>query len=134
VPVVNYMRACPLPKADEALKKLEEVDPESVRRANTFFTIPVPAKDPGASSSRVNRDSPFRFAASADLPAATGKTGQPTADLSPLPRVASAVSSEPTNPWRLAYVLGLALATVMIAQFLLLSGGSQPTASQPTAQ
>ena len=43
VPVVNYLRACPLPEAKEALKKLEEVDPESVRRANTFFSIPVPS-------------------------------------------------------------------------------------------
>ena len=51
VPVVNYLRACPLDSAKEALKKVEEIDPESVRRANTFFTIPVPARDKGTSSS-----------------------------------------------------------------------------------
>lgn len=130
VPVVNYMRACPLPEAVEALKKLEEVDPESVRRANTFFSIPVPAKETGSSSSSVNRNTQFRFAATADLPATTAATGQPTADISPLPRVTSTASGHPANPWRLAYVLGLALATVMIAQFLLLSGGSQPTTLQ----
>ncbi|MDA8745748.1 hypothetical protein N9N28_14030 [Rubripirellula amarantea] len=45
VPVVNYLRACPLEKADEAIKKLEEIDPESVKRANTFFSVPVPARD-----------------------------------------------------------------------------------------
>ena len=37
VPVVNYLRACPLDSAKEALKKVEKIDPESVRRANTFF-------------------------------------------------------------------------------------------------
>ena len=42
VPVVNYLRACPLPEAKKALEKVEKVDPESVRRANTFFSIPVP--------------------------------------------------------------------------------------------
>ena len=51
VPVVNYLRACPLPEAKEALKKLEEVDPESVRRANTFFSIPV--------ARRFHRDEPL---------------------------------------------------------------------------
>ena len=30
------------------------------------------------------------------------------------------------NPWRLGYVLALALVTIMIFQFLLLSGGAQP--------
>ena len=51
VPVVNYLRACPLDSAKKALKKIEKIDPESVRRANTFFSIPVPARDKGTSSS-----------------------------------------------------------------------------------
>jgi hypothetical protein len=42
VPVVNYLRACPLPQAAEAIEKLKEVDPESVKRASSFFSIPVP--------------------------------------------------------------------------------------------
>jgi len=46
VPAVNYLQACPLPEADEAIEELEKVDPASVRRANTFFSIPKPA-DPG---------------------------------------------------------------------------------------
>ena len=56
VPVVNYLRACPLDSAKEALKKIEKIDPESVRRANTFFSIPVPARDKGSSSSSIGRD------------------------------------------------------------------------------
>lgn len=63
VPVVNYLRACPLDSAKEALKKIEEIDPESVRRANTFFSIPVPARDKGSSSSSVQDESFGRYAA-----------------------------------------------------------------------
>lgn len=49
VPVVNYLRVCPLPEATERLKELEKLDPESVRRAKTFFptpstTAPAPVK------------------------------------------------------------------------------------------
>lgn len=45
VPVVNYLKACPLPEAEEVLKELEEVDPASIKRANTFFTIPKPSAE-----------------------------------------------------------------------------------------
>ncbi|MDA7952027.1 MAG: hypothetical protein MPJ24_11135 [Pirellulaceae bacterium] len=37
VPIINYLRACPLPEADTHIVALEKIDPEAVRRANTFF-------------------------------------------------------------------------------------------------
>lgn len=37
VPVINYLRACPLPKAKEHLAECERIDPQSVRRAHAFF-------------------------------------------------------------------------------------------------
>jgi hypothetical protein len=37
VPVVNYLRVCPLPKAKDLLKECEKIDPQAVKRANTFF-------------------------------------------------------------------------------------------------
>ena len=37
VPVVNYLRACPLPEAQEKLAELEKIDPDAVRRASLFF-------------------------------------------------------------------------------------------------
>lgn len=46
VPVVNYLRACPLPEAKERLKELELIDPKAVKRAATFFPIPSPAPQP----------------------------------------------------------------------------------------
>jgi hypothetical protein len=48
VPVVNYLRACPLPKAKELLKQCEKIDPQSVKRANTFFPSPSPTPTPSA--------------------------------------------------------------------------------------
>lgn len=35
-PVVNYLRACPLPEATAAITRLEKIDPEAVRRAATL--------------------------------------------------------------------------------------------------
>ncbi len=35
-PIVNYMKACPLPEAASAMVKLREIDPEAVRRAATL--------------------------------------------------------------------------------------------------
>lgn len=37
VPVVNYLRACPLPEAKAHIAALKEIDPDSVKRAMTFF-------------------------------------------------------------------------------------------------
>lgn len=37
VPVINYLRACPLPEAKQYMAELEKIDPAAVRRANTFF-------------------------------------------------------------------------------------------------
>ncbi|MBM4012166.1 MAG: hypothetical protein FJ286_12435 [Planctomycetes bacterium] len=38
-PVVNYLRACPLPEAAAAITELEAIDPEAVRRAATLAGI-----------------------------------------------------------------------------------------------
>ena len=43
VPVINYLRACPLPEAKAKIKELEKIDPEAVKRANTFFPMPTAA-------------------------------------------------------------------------------------------
>jgi hypothetical protein len=121
VPVVNYLRACPLPEAKEALKKLEKIDPESVRRANTFFSIPVPAKDTSSDTSATPKKSDRQLAV---LPIVR-RPGQPTAALLPaidaVPPPAL-VRAADLNPWRLVYVLALAIGTVVIGQLLLLTG------------
>lgn len=48
VPVVNFLQASPEPKAKEYLAELEKIDPDAVKRANSFFPIgAVPVADDG---------------------------------------------------------------------------------------
>ena len=44
VPVINFLRSCPLPKAEEYIEELNGVDPEAVKRAKTFFPFNEKAK------------------------------------------------------------------------------------------
>lgn len=45
LPIINYVRACPLPAADQALAQFKQIDPEAVQRAMTFFpTLTSPSK------------------------------------------------------------------------------------------
>src|SRR6185312_9659774 len=39
VPVINYLRACPLPEAKKHIEELAKLDPETVKRANSFFPL-----------------------------------------------------------------------------------------------
>lgn len=39
VPIVNYLRACPLPESEQKIEELRKVDPQSVRRALLFFEV-----------------------------------------------------------------------------------------------
>ena len=175
VPVVNYLRACPLDKAKEAIAKLEEFDPDSVKRANTFFSIPVPARDAkpatsDASSISVPVDSivmglssDARLGLSSSLSLGlskkqtstststhptlrTASTSIPPITMAPGVKLASTASSvspqiglmtgpnvtSGAQPHRLAnllhlgLVIAIAISTLMIAQFLLLTGGTLP--------
>ncbi len=45
VPIVNFLRACPLPEAKEQLGELAKIDPEAVRRATTFFPFATGSRD-----------------------------------------------------------------------------------------
>jgi hypothetical protein len=52
VPVINYLRACPLPKAKESLDELAKLDPETVKRANSFF--PFAGAAPAAAAAKTD--------------------------------------------------------------------------------
>jgi hypothetical protein len=45
VPVINYLRACPLPEAEKYIAELEKIDPVAVKRARTYFAPPQPDDD-----------------------------------------------------------------------------------------
>jgi hypothetical protein len=48
VPVINYLRVCPRPEAKQYIEELAKIDPEAVKRANTFF--PLGAESSGDSA------------------------------------------------------------------------------------
>jgi len=39
VPVINFLRACPDPKAKEYIEELAKIDPDAVKRASHFFPV-----------------------------------------------------------------------------------------------
>ena len=50
VPVITYLRVCPLPKAKELLKECEKIDPQAAKRAQSLFlTTPAPPMSPAKS-------------------------------------------------------------------------------------
>ena len=138
VPVVNYLRACPLPEAAESLKKLENIDSEAVRRAKTFFSIPVPARDTSGDGTAVPKRPVNRYVSLPIVP--QDSTNHFPSDLAKEPNhLTAAVSAAPIgglsapkamNPWRIITVLAMALATIMIGQFLLLTGGAITNSDQ----
>jgi hypothetical protein len=82
LPIVNYMRACPLPEAKAALEEFKQLDPDVVRRANTWFINPVPANPTDGKASAletrgpalVQKDSAAKggFALTAGVPSRVG--------------------------------------------------------------
>ena len=57
-PVVNYLKACPLPEAAAALERLEKIDPEAVRRAATLAGLAGAIAKPAADSDEVEAGDP----------------------------------------------------------------------------
>ncbi|WP_413432725.1 hypothetical protein [Crateriforma spongiae] len=119
VPVVNYLKACPKPEAREALDELSKVDPEAVRRANMFFSIPKPqpedSSDQDSGSESENAE-----------PAATSswrfeQTDRPALQV----QTAEAAAAPWANLCRIAGVMAVNLGSIVIGQYLLLTGGAR---------
>lgn len=146
-PVIQFLRVCPLPEAQAQIAELEKIDPEAVKRANSFLpfnaaTAPVPAPetsptpDPAASSP----DAVTVAAPSGETAPAPPVDGSPQAP----PTGETADSTEPALPP--APVENYALpgpsgaptseapatnATVSMPAETPSAGGQDPTASSP---
>ena len=129
VPAVNYLRACPLDRAAAIIDELKEVDPDSVRRASTFFAIPKPSPAKAETSALTtpphkNAVPGKRYAAmrpSTDEHRVAGMAGR---QLGP-PVAATPVDAGflSMNHLRVTFVLGITLLTGVVAQLLVLTGG-----------
>jgi len=73
-PIVNYLRACPLPEAAAAVAELETIDPEACRRAATLAGLAAAIASP---------PNPTPAAASEDDPGAGNVPSVPPADTPP---------------------------------------------------
>lgn len=106
VPVINYLRACPLPEAEQALAELKEIDPAAFKRATSFF--PVPKSNAGATdSSFVPSKLPANIKTAAVNPAVIA---------APLP----------ANRPLAASVVSMASVSVWLAMWLTISGPGTP--------
>ncbi|MCA9214532.1 MAG: hypothetical protein KDB27_15780, partial [Planctomycetales bacterium] len=64
VPVINYLRACPLPEAEEHIAALKKIDPDAVKRAMTFFPF---GKEKDADGKKEEEDKAKTDAAAASV-------------------------------------------------------------------
>jgi hypothetical protein len=135
VPVVNYLRACPLPVAAEKLKELEAIDPKAVQRAKTFFPIPASNEPKSSDSTSIGTNEATRSLASG---------GTPNSDLVRRTRIQSSIASSSKsqnfpvaavdvrsmNRWNLACVGLLAATTLALSMWLILTGAGRPRVAQ----
>ncbi len=76
VPVISYLRACPLPKAKQYIDELAKIDPESVKRASSFFPLggaPAPAKSTAPAADEKQPATPGDKTAPSNKTAPAGK-------------------------------------------------------------
>ncbi len=136
VPVVNYLRACPLPEAKERIKELEKIDPGAVKRANSFFPFgggapaapAVPAK-----TTSIEKSNPLSEATKQSPVAAGGKRPTEVASANRLDPVTTDLVRQTSAPdrsllsanrLRLVGVTWLTGAILMLVQWTILRGRS----------
>ena len=69
LPIINYMRVCPLPEAAEALKEFRRLDPAAVEKAMTFYPTLSGAEengDAGGGDAAAQPDDPSKKEAAAE--------------------------------------------------------------------
>ncbi len=127
VPVVNYLRACPLPEAKKRLEELEKVDPKAVKRAATFFPIPVPNSQPAAPSNNESSSLvPAKQSVVVRLPlgARSHRLASSSVNvLSDQSLILSHRSSLSVNQPVLMFVTALSLVTLGLGMWLVIGGG-----------
>ena len=104
VPVINYLRACPLPKAKERIDELAKLDPETVKRASTLF-FPLGAGTPAvagdakpASGAKPAAGAQPATESKSETPAVSSKPAESAPAEKKPAAAAGAATSKPTAP------------------------------------
>lgn len=125
-PIVNYLRACPLPEAAAAVKQLETIDPEAVRRAATLAGLAgitaagdgtAPASPPGPTGADTALAGQINTVVGDEEP---GVSAAPTGTSPAAPPAKPA----PATTWKWALWAGIVLAVAVLARTLLKPGVS----------
>ncbi|MFO0942721.1 MAG: hypothetical protein U0930_18440 [Pirellulales bacterium] len=117
IPVIKYLRACPLPEAQVALKELEQLDPATFKRATMFFPLP------SEGDSSLLQESILPSNDASPLQIKPMKPGLAYAVTTPEFHPESGhVANEPVNLVSLASVVGVFSATLWIGMWLTITG------------
>jgi hypothetical protein len=133
VPVINYLRACPLPKAKELLTECEKIDPAAVKRANSFFPASpaTPTPPAGKATKAEGSNEPAAIAVAAPEGGAIASRGTKdglVAAVNQGVELAEAARKTPAPPANLWALLGVpwAIGMVLFAlQWSILRGGAK---------
>ena len=138
-PIVNYMKACPLPEAEAAVEKLREIDPEAVRRAATLaglagLTTAAAADDtdakPNGSPARVAEVVAEDVESDGTMVVSPGSApATPAASRKPAAAAPPAAAEQPGTPaFRWAFWVAVVVIVAFISRAVLRSGrsGSHP--------
>ncbi len=135
VPVINYLRACPLPAAEQELEQLKEIDPAAFKRATSFFPVPKPAAGATDSSFVPAQRPAGRLAGAVAAPAADATASDAAAVASATASDANAsdanaapiaVGPLTANRPLAASVVSMASVSVWLAMWLAISGPGTP--------
>lgn len=136
VPVINYLRACPLPEAKKYIAELEKVDPAAVKRANTFFPFSPSGADSGSwqrPKSKTNQVAKVTVADQVPALAAAVRDGDEVADANTLASLPVASISSPhearLHPLLLIGAPFMFGAALLLLMWSILRGGSDPIES-----
>jgi hypothetical protein len=91
VPVINYLRACPLPDAQKRIDELAKLDPESIKRANSFFPLGAPP----ATAKAADESSAAGKTSAADESSAAGRATAEKPDAKATEKADSGAAAEP---------------------------------------
>ncbi len=130
VPVINFLRKNPDPKAAEYLEELEKIDPAAVKRAKTFFPIddtPKAGEEIKASWQRPEVPEETEFVAT-DA-AAEPEVERDVVTVTPASRATETVApvAPAVNLPALLGVVWVSAAIVMLVQWKILAGAARPT-------